>query len=111
MGVLRRVLERGQPMNLLGLDTQRLPARRQDMNLRCLIKNAFRQYGSGFDHMFATVEDQQHSPMPQSGDEAGDGIPFIDRKTESHPGSASDQKRIFERSQIDEMDQIAELLE
>ncbi len=81
------------------------------MNLRCIIINAFRQDGCRFDHVFATVEDQQHSPMPQSRDETGDRITFINRKTESHPGSASDQKRIFKRPQIDEVDQIAEFLE
>ena len=81
------------------------------MNLRCLVKNAFRQYRSRFDHMFATVEHQQHSPMPQSRNETGDRITFIDRKTESQPGRAGDQKRILKRSQIDEVDQIAEFLE
>ena len=81
------------------------------MNLRCLVKNSLRQYRCRFDHMLATVEDQQHSPMPQRRDEAGDRIAFIDRKTESQPGRAGDEKRIPERSQIDEVDQIAEFLQ
>ena len=81
------------------------------MNLRCLIKNVFRQHRCRFDHMFATVEDQQHSPMPQSRDETGDRITFIDRKTKSQAGRAGDKKRILKRAQVDEVDQIVEFLQ
>src|SRR5258707_2235715 len=51
-------------MDLLALDLERLPARRQDMDIWSLSEDAFRQWRNRLDQMLAAIEHQQHAPVP-----------------------------------------------
>src|SRR5438270_5359379 len=49
-------------------DPERLPAGRQDVDLRHAAENRARQAGRRVDDMLAIIEQQQHSPVPEGGD-------------------------------------------
>src|SRR6266481_4080047 len=63
--IIRGEGQRIQSVDLLALDLQRLPACRQDMDLRSLPEDALRQRSDHLDQMLTAIEHQQHSPVAQ----------------------------------------------
>src|SRR5229473_3773901 len=63
--IVRREGQWIQSMDLLALNLQRFPARRQDMDLWRLPENALRQWSDRLNQMLTAIEHQQHSSVAQ----------------------------------------------
>jgi len=93
-GRVRRATERSEAVLALTRDAERLPTGRQDVDPRHSCKNRPRQAGCRVDHMLAIVEQQQHSPVPKGGDQAGKRIVGADFQTKNGGNGARHQARI-----------------
>ena len=98
-----RATQRRQLMNMLSLDTQRLPAGRQDVNLWRSLEDTLGQRCHDFDDVLAAVEDQQHSLVAKCRDDAGSGIAGLNQQPEPGSDRGGDEKRIVDRPEIEKM--------
>src|SRR6266849_5291084 len=96
-------------MNMFAFDTQRFPAGRQNMHLRCLLENALRQHRRGLDHVLAAIEDQQHPFAAEKTYQTGGWIHGLNRQPERRGHRAWDEKRIVERSKIKKLNGAGKL--
>src|SRR6266436_3455705 len=108
-GVIGRTPQRGQPMNMFAFDTQRFPAGRQNVHLRCLLENAFRQRRRGLDHVLAAIEDQQHPFAAEETYQTAGWIRGLNRQPERRGHRARNEKRIVERSKIKKLNGTGKL--
>src|SRR5258706_7355521 len=90
-------------MNLLALDLQRFPARRQDMDLRSRLEDALRQRSNRLDQMLAAVEHQQHAPVAQESGKRSSWIIEIDRQTHCRRDPVGNERRTTQWPEVNVM--------
>ena len=96
-------------MHLLALGAERLPARREDVNLGGIPEYVFGQGCDGFDDVFAAVEHEEHSLLAQKREDDRQWLLRNCHQTQLGCEHAREQPRIFEGREIEEMNRPLKL--
>src|SRR6266478_1492469 len=107
---LRRIRQRVQSVDVLSLGLERLTARRKDVDVWCRLKDRGCKSRHWFDEMFAGIEDQQNSLIPQIGDDAGRSVLGLHRQSKQRCHNRTHQSWIADHTEIDEEQSSAETL-
>src|SRR6266576_2534899 len=107
---LRRIRQRVQSVDVLSLGLERLTARRKDVYVWCRRKDRGCESRHGFDQMFAGIEDQQNSLIPQIGDNTGRCVLGLHRQSKQRCHNGAHQSWIADHAKIDEQQRSSETL-
>src|ERR1700704_2182490 len=90
-------------MDSFTLDSQRFPARCQNMDLRSFVENAFGQYSQAINDVLTAIENKQHSLVLEESKKAGNGIVGMNGKSERRGECDRNEASVLEGSEVEEV--------
>ena len=99
-----RIAQREQPMDVFAFGPERLAARGQQVNLRRLSADVFRDGGGGLDVRFTAIEDQKHPSLAKEGDDSGEGPGPLHGNSQRRGQAADEQRRVEHAADVEETD-------